>query len=222
MKVQSGWRDKFPKTDMTGGYIGDGYPLCVDLPEKMFLKKGGSYRLLGASHMPELMEDYHYFRNDPNLKKFVLNSTSALKAALCDVDINGNCHYNSTVTLDSNLECTGEECNADTVRVVQVNGIHYEFVRPACVEQAFYTNAKKVIFRERWSDSSCANPLLPYASEACCDGQHDLDAERSDSYIYDQERVTHSTANARCEDMGKVSCDFNYIVGIDWFKKGYQ
>ena len=29
MKIQSGWRDKFPKTDMTGGYIGDGYPLCV-------------------------------------------------------------------------------------------------------------------------------------------------------------------------------------------------
>lgn len=29
MKIQAGWRDKFPKTDMTGGYIGDGYPLCV-------------------------------------------------------------------------------------------------------------------------------------------------------------------------------------------------
>ena len=25
MKIQPGWRDKFPKTDMTGGYIGDGY-----------------------------------------------------------------------------------------------------------------------------------------------------------------------------------------------------
>ena len=31
MKTQAGWRDKFPKTDMTGGYIGDGYPLCVSL-----------------------------------------------------------------------------------------------------------------------------------------------------------------------------------------------
>ena len=29
MKIRSGWRDKFPKTDMTGGYIGDGFPLCV-------------------------------------------------------------------------------------------------------------------------------------------------------------------------------------------------
>ena len=37
MKIQSDWRDKFPKTDMTGGYIGDGYPLCVDLPDKVRL-----------------------------------------------------------------------------------------------------------------------------------------------------------------------------------------
>jgi uncharacterized protein (DUF1800 family) len=29
MKIQAAWRDKFPKTDMTGGYIGDRYPLCV-------------------------------------------------------------------------------------------------------------------------------------------------------------------------------------------------
>lgn len=56
------------------------------------------------------------------------------------------------VTLDANLECKGLECSADTVRVVQVGeGIFYEYVRPPCVEQAFYNNAKKVIFRERWS-----------------------------------------------------------------------
>ncbi len=53
MKVQAGWRDKFPKTDMTGGYIGDKYPLCADLPDKMFLRKGAEYRLIGSSHMPE-------------------------------------------------------------------------------------------------------------------------------------------------------------------------
>lgn len=29
MKIQAAWRDKFPKTDMMGGYIGDRYPLCV-------------------------------------------------------------------------------------------------------------------------------------------------------------------------------------------------
>lgn len=222
MTIQASWRDKFPKTDMNGGYIGDGYPLCVDLPDQMFLKTGGSYRLLGASHMPELMEDDPYFKNDLYLKKFVLNSNSTLKAALCDVDINGNCQYKNTVTLDSNLPCTDTECNADTVRVVQVNNVHYEFVRPACVEQVFYADAKKVINKYRNADSSCANPLLSYASEACCEGTFDQTAERYENYLYDQERVKFSTANARCQLMGMMSCDFNTIEGIDHQKKGYH
>jgi hypothetical protein len=161
MKIQAGWRDKFPKTDMTGGYIGDMYPLCSDLPSKMFLKKGASYRLLGLSTMPELIEDDPQFNNDPTLKRFVLTAGSSLKTTLCNADPNGSCQWKNTVTLEENINCTGKECDADTLRVVQVSdGVNYEYVRPACVEQAFYANAKKIIYRQRQSDSSCANPLL--------------------------------------------------------------
>ena len=32
-------RDVFPKIDMNGGYIGDGFPLCEDLPDRMHLRK---------------------------------------------------------------------------------------------------------------------------------------------------------------------------------------
>ena len=32
-------RDVFPKTDLKGGYIGDGFPLCADLPPRMHLHK---------------------------------------------------------------------------------------------------------------------------------------------------------------------------------------
>ena len=32
-------RDIFPKTDLKGGYIGDGFPLCSDLPPRMHLHK---------------------------------------------------------------------------------------------------------------------------------------------------------------------------------------
>jgi uncharacterized protein (DUF1501 family) len=88
------------------------------------------------------------------------------------------------------------------------------------VEQVFYANAKKVIYKDRSLDSSCANPLLPYASEACCEGQHDTLAERA-NYLYDQERVLHSTAGSRCAAIGLGSCDFNGIEG-DWHKKGYH
>jgi hypothetical protein len=100
-----------------------------------------------------------------------------------------------------------------------IPGIHYEYVRPPCVEQVFYANAKKVINRERWADSSCANPLLPYASEACC-SMGDLKAYRSPNYLYDQERVTFPTADNRCLAMGKRSCDFNDIGDLAWYKKG--
>ena len=101
----------------------------------MFLRKGATYRLIGSSHMPELMQDDAGFENDPTLKKFILSSASELKAELCNVDASGNCQYANTVTLDNTLNCVDTECDADTLRVVQVNEIHYEYVRPACVEQ---------------------------------------------------------------------------------------
>eukprot|EP00804_Cyclotella_cryptica_P014145 CCRYP_005584-RA/>CCRYP_005584-RA protein AED:0.03 eAED:0.03 QI:259/1/1/1/0.94/0.9/20/117/3951 len=222
MRIQALWRDKFPKSDLLGGYIGDGYPLCVDLPPKMFLRKGAMYRLLGASSSPELMEDDSNFQTDQTIKKFVLDPSSQLKAKLCNTGSNGLCQFANSVTLESNLACIGLECDADTLRVVEVSpGIHYEYVRPPCVEQVFYGNAKKVINRERWADSSCANPLLPYASEACC-SMGDLKAYRSPDYLYDQERVTFSTADSRCVAMGKRSCDFNDIGDLAWYKKGYH
>ncbi|KAL7482807.1 hypothetical protein ACHAW6_008462, partial [Cyclotella cf. meneghiniana] len=222
MRIQALWRDKFPKSDLLGGYIGDGYPLCVDLPSKMFLRRGAKYRLLGASSSPELMEDDSNFKTDPTVKMLVLGPFSHLKAKLCNKGSNGTCQFANSVILESNLACIAHECDADTLRVVEVSsGIYYEYVRPPCVEQVFYTNAKKVINRERLADSSCANPLLPYASEACC-STGDLRAYRYPDYLYDQERVTYSTADSRCLAMGKRSCDFNDIGDLVWYKKGYH
>ena len=39
MTIDREKRDVFPKTDLMGGYIGDGVPLCADLPAKMHLRK---------------------------------------------------------------------------------------------------------------------------------------------------------------------------------------
>ena len=33
----------FPKTDLHGGHIGDGYPVCSDLPDDLHLRKGATY-----------------------------------------------------------------------------------------------------------------------------------------------------------------------------------
>ena len=34
MAINARWRDVFPKMDLYGGYIGDSYPLCLDLPKR--------------------------------------------------------------------------------------------------------------------------------------------------------------------------------------------
>ena len=43
------YRDIFPKANLYGGYLGDGYPLCNEAPLRSFLRKGATYRLLGKS-----------------------------------------------------------------------------------------------------------------------------------------------------------------------------
>lgn len=47
MKIEPLWRDRFPKSDSTGGYIGDRYVKCEDIPAKAFLKKNAKFRFLG-------------------------------------------------------------------------------------------------------------------------------------------------------------------------------
>ena len=43
------YRDIFPKANLYGGFLGDGYPLCNEAPSRSFLRKGATYRLLGKS-----------------------------------------------------------------------------------------------------------------------------------------------------------------------------
>ena len=84
MRIEAQWRDRFPKTDTDGGYIGDNYPLCVDLPEKAFLNKGASYRFLGSSPLPELQSDHSSFASDETVKRMVLSTSSQLFQKLCN------------------------------------------------------------------------------------------------------------------------------------------
>lgn len=41
------WHDRYPKPDLDGGYLGDGYPLCSDLAPRSFLSKGARYNFVG-------------------------------------------------------------------------------------------------------------------------------------------------------------------------------
>ena len=107
LQIVSDYRDPFPKYSLDGGFIGDRYMLCSELPEQSFLKKGATFRLLGGSSgecvsfyligstvvfaqahfvlnvfssAPELMKDPSYFAKDAtfNITRVELSSSSSL------------------------------------------------------------------------------------------------------------------------------------------------
>lgn len=56
-------RDPFPKSDLGNGYIGDGYPLCKDLPPRDFLRKGATFRAVGNYNRPELKPETGWWKD---------------------------------------------------------------------------------------------------------------------------------------------------------------
>mmetsp|Transcript_1433 Transcript_1433/g.2264 ORF Transcript_1433/g.2264 Transcript_1433/m.2264 type:complete len:3782 (+) Transcript_1433:192-11537(+) len=219
MRIEAQWRDRFPKSGLNNGYIGDGYPLCVDFPDKSFLISGARYRLLGSSPLPELMTDPSEFASDSTIVPFELDQDSNLRTKLCN-DATGSCDFEKTVVLTETLECVGQECDVDTVRVVKVGNMFYEYVSPPCVEQLFYKNAVKLLERHRNMQATCANPLLPVASEACCAPGSNLAAKRNSKY--DRERMTYATAQKRCSDIEMAACDYTLIENDAWYKTGWH
>jgi len=212
MRLEASWRDRFPKSDSAGGYIGDRYPLCADLPKRAFLREGAVYRFLGSSPLPELMSDPSEFASDDSIVRVVLGQSSKLREELCNVKPNGSCRFKNTVVLDSSVDCDGVECEIEALRVVQVaDDAFYEYVRLPCVNQVFYNGGVKISTRYAWDPVMCANPKLPDASEACCDFLSSFRATRNSKY--DGERMVLATATDRCEQDSREVCDFNRIDG---------
>lgn len=230
MFIEADYRDAFPKSNLDRGYIGDGYMLCTDLPAQSFLKKGAGYRLLGGKTSPELMNDPSYFDDDNNNILWVqLDPASPLYKKLYN---SGN--YQVFVELDTDLVCTPNtvECDVDTLRVVQVSSVYYEFVERPCVQQAFYNNGKQIQLRDNTREGSmCANPSLPHAREACCN-EDNVDhvryarMETGVTNFYDGERMTYATAQNRClEAYDRGLCLFEKVTlspTDDDNKKGYH
>lgn len=201
MKIEVDWRDRFPKSDLLGGYIGDRYyPLCVDLPPKAFLRKGSIYRLLGGNPLPDLQPENDYFYKS-DVKRLILNSNTSSLYTELSFSNGGSGSYQPIVTLQNSHSCAEEECLVDTVKVVKVDDVYYEYKQAPCVQQAFYNDAKKIERRNRhFQGTICANPNLPHAGEACC---NELDKNQvnlaSRNYVYENERMTYDTASQRCD-----------------------
>ena len=140
-------RDLFPKSNLYGGHLGDGAPLCSELPTRHFLAASARWSYLGVSstavRQPEMMA--YTTANKLNAlgrngaPRMVLDPVgSSLHAALCRrASTSRPCNFASEVELNVSLLCNGDECLVDTVAVVDVPDpvsnvtVHYEYIRRA-------------------------------------------------------------------------------------------
>jgi len=227
MQIHGPWRDPFPKMDLHDGFIGDRVPLCVDLPDKQFLKVGATYRLLGSSIKPDMHDqpyrwDWAYGLDDIRILK--LDSGSNLKSIL---SADG---FKVTVKIASDIECSGtSECDLDTVRIVQVQenpNIFYEYIRPQCVELAFFEGKK---ITTEWSgvtggtpanyrESMCAHPKLHVGMVGCCTWNAATRRIAVNKCNYSLERTSFYWAQKKCfsdEWLTGDLCDWSQ-VNSDW------
>lgn len=220
MTINREKRDLYPKTDLQGGYIGDGYPLCADLPDRDFLRKGATYLALGSRSSPEQQHDPDSWEGDSNILRLGLDPSSPLYAKLCAPDAGGTCTFPTKVVLDENLAYDStaahalDEYNVDTLRTVQVQSgsapVYYEYLRPPCVNQNFFNDGRKVVAGTIGGDAvvhdaMCADPRVSHASEACCTAGATGDAGRF--CAYSGERMKFDSAVDRCLVNGQEQCD---------------
>ena len=213
MRLDSRYRDVLPKMNLYDGYIGDGFPLCSELPERAFLRKGAKFRVLGAKSTPEMQYERGSFFANPDVERLELTDSGtdeSLYDKLCGFDaMSGSCTYPSVVTLDANLACRGAECDVDTVSVVRVaHDVHYEYIRQPCVEMAFMSDARKV--KHAWGFFVCGNPRSAVAAPACTETRvynwgEQIQYWRSiNPCEYVGEHVKYDTAVERCDHLNRT------------------
>ena len=206
--IEPSWHDLLPKMNLYKGHIGDGLPLCTDFPDRAFLLKGAKWRYIGVSSRPHL-------QTNEDLAGFGLLEDSLLYRALCN-KVGGKCQYRSQVVLDSDLLCTGTECNVQTLRVVKVGRAHYEYVQKACISMSFFDDAVKIYLSNK-SGGMCANKKALAASPICCTRNG---AVGGASCTYGGERVSYPKAQEKCSGTGRRVCDANSFSSV-CSPKGY-
>ncbi|CAK9025116.1 Retrovirus-related Pol polyprotein from transposon TNT 1-94 [Durusdinium trenchii] len=163
MRMNEWHHDIYPKTNLNGGYLGDGYPICSEAPEGSFLAQGARYNFVGKE-LPG--EDFKVLRLEP---------TSELYQALCFASSgsSGHCRYNLTVQLADTLACHGAECTleAKEVKFLNVSGGFYEYLEPTCVNLYFFSGMYSRHGGENWAtDAQCRDVEHEKMGFECCDG----------------------------------------------------
>ena len=199
MVIVGAQRDQFPKMDLYKNYIGDGYPQCTDLPEKQYLRIGATYRLLGSHNLAVMHHEERAWSEKDNLRRISLSTTSPLYQELCNQNGLGSCVFKPQVRINGNLACHQNECNLDTVRVVQVQEnppVYYEYLKPACVEFAFEKPNKLKKIVDRQDNTMCLNKKINDAAmPLCCTSNTNWVTPECN---FSMERVSYKTNEDRC------------------------
>jgi uncharacterized protein (DUF1501 family)/uncharacterized protein (DUF1800 family) len=209
--------DKFPKTTVTDRYLGDGYPLCTQLPQQAFLKRGAKYVLTGSISM--IGEFYDKIGGNARKHYAPNRTTSALYAELCRKDsVTGKCTFPPVVALNKSLVCSGSvECGADTLRVVKVvdpvakTTMYYYYEERPCVHMAFFDDGKYIQNR---GQRQCADPkLVTIAGNMCCDSNSNILSNKGGECAYLAEPMKQTTAAARCSSLysGGKLCPSTFV-----------
>lgn len=176
--------------------MGDGYPLCKDLPPRSFLSAGATFRLLGSNPNTELLEDPEEWKSGDPIR-ISLEKSSMLSSKLCNYGSGEVCVPMMKVVLDSDIECYGVECDIQELRAfeaVKGSGIWYEYIRPPCVNHPFFDNAQSVRRRlGQIGHAMCADPETYAASTLCCGSDTEFRQE-----LFSGERVSLDVAQNRC------------------------
>lgn len=102
MRLVVNWRDKFPIRGLDASYIGDNFPLCEDLPQRAFLRKGAKYRFLGLDPKPQFHYDAYV---TPDISLTIDEASSNLAGVLKATQ-----PFLSEIVLTDNIACVGNEC----------------------------------------------------------------------------------------------------------------
>eukprot|EP00931_Biecheleriopsis_adriatica_P065147 TRINITY_DN39780_c0_g1_i1.p1 TRINITY_DN39780_c0_g1~~TRINITY_DN39780_c0_g1_i1.p1 ORF type:complete len:1646 (-),score=248.85 TRINITY_DN39780_c0_g1_i1:346-5283(-) len=153
MDIRSEVHDVYPKPDLKGGYLGDGYTWCSDLAHNLSISKGARYEFLGYSYRGTVLE---------------LTPSSGLYKAL-------QAPFKATVVLAEDVACPDEACNPEGMDVVKVGEAFFEFVPPACVHPFFYNGriAKLGNNFNVGKHNKCLDPSTALAGWSCCSGCED-------------------------------------------------
>jgi hypothetical protein len=197
--------------DLLKNFIGDSYPLCVEEPDKQYLRKGATYRLIGSHKATTLHYELHWHRDVAGLTRINLDSSSELYKVLCNKQ-GSKCDFKPEVVLTSNLPCgdaNGVECIVDNARVVRVQenpDIFYEYLKPPCVELAFSDPASLSKILDHNKYAMCLNKETNDAAmTACCPLAHTESG--FGKCEFSMERVKYQTSEDRCALENMRMCD---------------